>query len=54
MDTATLTLTLVLTLAVASMVMVLAMVRFSVAIVATPERPSAVKAWASSTPRHEA
>lgn len=43
MDTAILT--LVLTLAVASVLMVLAMVRFSVAIVAEPERPAAIKAW---------
>jgi hypothetical protein len=43
MDTATLT--LVLTLALASIVMVLAMVRFSVALIAEPGRPSAVKGW---------
>jgi hypothetical protein len=43
MDSATLT--LLLTLAVASILMVLAMVRFSAALVAEPERPSAVKGW---------
>jgi hypothetical protein len=43
MDTATLT--LILTLAVASVLMVMAMVRFSVAIVAEPERPAAIKGW---------
>ena len=43
MDTATLT--LVLTLAAVSILMVFAMVRFSTAIVAEPEQPSAVKGW---------
>jgi len=43
MDTGTLT--LVLTLAVASILMVVAMVQFSTAIVAEPERPSAIKGW---------
>ena len=43
MDTAALT--LVLTFAVASIVMVFAMVQFSAAIIAEPERPSAVKWW---------
>ena len=37
--------TLIVTLAVASIIMVLAMVRFSMAIVAASERPSAVKVW---------
>jgi hypothetical protein len=43
MDTAALT--LVLTLAAASILMVLAMVQFSTAIIAEPERPSAVRGW---------
>lgn len=43
MDTTTLT--PVLTLAVASIFMVVAMVRFSVALIAEPGRPSAVRGW---------
>jgi hypothetical protein len=43
MDTAVLT--LVLALAVASMAMVFAMVQFSTAIIAEPQRPAAIKVW---------
>lgn len=38
-------LTLILTLAVASMIMVFAMVQFSTAIIAEPERPAAIRGW---------
>lgn len=41
----TIALAVILTLAAASILMVLAMVRFSAAIVAEPEQPSAVKGW---------
>ena len=43
MDTAVLT--LILTLAVTSLIMVFAMVQFSTAIIAEPERPAAIRGW---------